>query len=138
MGENGDTWCVHRTPFDREKHPLCKAGIDYYQFRGAEPALGWIDHMPCIGKTPEARARCEKYHGRTPEEIEAEEREWKAAFGRVTLGLKAIREATGRKRGVSGSIPCPTCSKPLHYSVAASNGHVHAQCETPDCTGFMQ
>lgn len=138
MSDKGETWCVHRTPFDKEKHPVCKAGVDYYQFRGAEPALGWLDRMPCLGRDAEARARCEKYHGRTKEEIEADEREFVQAFARVSIALKVIREATKRKRGVRGTIPCPSCSKPLHYSVAASNGHVHAKCETPDCTVFLQ
>lgn len=51
---------------------------------------------------------------------------------------KAIQEKHPQKGFAKGTIPCPVCQKNLFYSRAASNGHVHARCETPDCICFME
>lgn len=134
----GDTWCRHRTPFDREKHPVCKIGIDYHQFREDVPALGWLSRMPCIGENSDARTRCPQYSGRSPEELAEEERELELHLDRIRGAMVAIREATKGRRGLQGKIVCPSCSKPLHYSVARVNGHVHARCETEHCVSFLQ
>lgn len=39
--------------------------------------------------------------------------------------------ADGRQ---DGTIPCPSCRRPLHYRYLAVG--LKAYCETPDCTGF--
>lgn len=36
-----------------------------------------------------------------------------------------------------GYIECPICSKKLGYLIA-SNGHVHAKCETKHCLSWME
>lgn len=133
-----DTWCRHRTAFDREKFPVCKDGVNYHEFRETLPGLTWLHSMPCLGESPEAIARCPKYSGYTDAEIEQRERDVEASMNRVGAALKAIREHTKGKRGLQGQISCPSCSKTLHFSVAAYNGHVHAKCETQGCVSFMQ
>ncbi len=49
-------------------------------------------------------------------------------FSPVLTAIKAIREKEGKKRGVQGSIPCPTCSAELKYSIASINGHIWGKC----------
>lgn len=136
-----DTWCRHRTGFDEKKHPVCQVGVDYHQFRKPSThvagVLAYID-MPCLGERPEDRARCSKYSAWTQEEIDQREIEIEQSLTRIGDALKAIRQATGGKRGVAGIIPCPACQKPLHYSVAGYNGHIHATCETQKCVCFQQ
>lgn len=127
-----DNWCRHRTAFDRDKFPVCKVGVDYHQFDGP------FNTKPCLGESAEAKARCSQYSGWTAEEIAEREREVEASMNRIRAAITAIREAVGGKRGLGGSIPCPTCSKPLHYSIARLNGHIHARCETPQCVSFME
>jgi hypothetical protein len=128
-----ETWCRHRTSFDKAIK-VCKAGVNFHTFE----APGEFRLMPCLGETPEAIARCAQYSARTPEELAEREREAAASMERICAAIIAIREATNGNRGLSGNIPCPTCSKPLHYSVARVNGHIHAKCETPQCVSFLQ
>lgn len=132
MSKSSDTWCKHRTPFDEKKHPVCKVGVNYHQFDGP------FRTKPCLGETEESRARCAQYTAYTPEELAEKERQIEASLDRMLAATIAIREATGGKKGVSGKIPCPTCAKPLHYSIAGNNGHIHAGCETPGCVRFLQ
>lgn len=133
-----DKWCRHRTAFDREKFPVCKVGVNYHEFREVKPGLTWMQSMPCLGESAEAIARCPQYSGYTDEEIAQHERDAEDSMKRIGEALKAIREHTKGERGLQGQIPCPTCSKPLHFSVARYNGHVHAKCETQGCVSFMQ
>lgn len=39
-------------------------------------------------------------------------------------------------RGASGTMPCPRCGKPLHWSWGGPRA-VRATCETPNCLAFM-
>lgn len=51
---------------------------------------------------------------------------------------KAIIEHCQDRCRCSGVLSCPVCEKGnLHYS-RASNGHVHARCETPGCVCWME
>lgn len=138
---NRDTWCRHRTAFDDKKHPVCQVGVNYHQFRQPSPhspgVMAYID-MPCLGEKPEDCARCPKYSGWTQEEIDQRELDIEASIARIGQAIAAIREAAAGKRGVAGEIPCPTCTKPLRYSIASYNGHIHARCETAQCVSFMQ
>lgn len=50
-----------------------------------------------------------------------------------------IRQQEGTRRGVRGEIPCPHCgSGRVRYSIAQLNGHIWAQCTTPDCVRFLE
>ena len=60
-----------------------------------------------------------------------------AKVEKAKIVFDAIREHTGDKREVSGTIVCPICdSDALEYSVAY-NGHIHARCNTKDCFFVM-
>lgn len=57
----------------------------------------------------------------------------------AATALAAIQEHAAGQRGIANVIPCPACGTgQLHYSVARSNGHIHARCSTPGCVTFMQ
>jgi hypothetical protein len=51
----------------------------------------------------------------------------------LTLGFAIIKEMAERLGKTSGNLPCPLCLGSVRFSVAASNGHCHACCETPGC-----
>lgn len=46
--------------------------------------------------------------------------------------LMAVKTAHGKERGTSGVMPCPNCRGTVEYSIAKSNGHVHARCTLCD------
>lgn len=60
--------------------------------------------------------------------------EAEAARGRseAVRTLRAIEKAAGEKRGVEGTVTCPTCGGVLRYSVAKSSGRIRAAC-SGDC-----
>lgn len=61
----------------------------------------------------------------------SEKTKTKPKISAVENGLEAIRlirEKEGKKRGVTGEVPCPACSKPFRYSIASYNGHIHGRC----------
>jgi hypothetical protein len=96
-----------------------------------------------LGQTPKKRAREESlaFLRSHPEElavIEQDEAEFAATLARAALATEAIRNVARGAKGVSGSIPCPTCGGILRYSVARCNGHIHAFCATDGCVAFMQ
>lgn len=127
-----NTWCRHRTPFDKEKHPVCKVGVDYHQFDQRH------SNMPCLGQSAEARAGCPQYSGYTPEEIAKHEADMKAGFERIGTIRQAIVanvKATGQRQGY---IPCPACKTGTVGYSQASNGHIHAGCSTPGCARWME
>jgi hypothetical protein len=61
--------------------------------------------------------------------------EWIERFVRA---IEAIQAHAAGRRGIEGTISCPSCQASLHYGIAAYNGHVHARCETPGCVDFIQ
>lgn len=74
----------------------------------------------------------------TPEERAAEESAFQSAFAKIMTARGAIVKATGSKRGVAGTIPCPVCGGELRYSIANVNGHIHAACATKECVRWME
>ena len=66
---------------------------------------------------------------------EKEKKETKSVFLSAISAIRAIKEKEGTNRKVAGEIPCPTCGKPLRYSIAY-NGHIHGRCEGGE-TVFM-
>lgn len=130
---NRDTWCRHRTPFGTD-HPVCKAGIDFHPFLIPSDRM---EHMPCLG-TPtqaEALATCPQYSGYSDEELAAREAEDAARWERI----KTIRAAIIASGKTGGEIECPACKTgKVRFSVARSNGHVHAGCSTEGCARWME
>jgi hypothetical protein len=65
--------------------------------------------------------------------------DFKAAMERlriIRMAIIAEHKATGKNHGV---IPCPACKTgKVEWSRATSNGHVWAQCSTPECAAWME
>lgn len=62
-------------------------------------------------------------------------------FPDVDKTLEAVRlcsDAAGKRKGVFGVVECPRCKGKLHWRTARSNGHIHACCDTLNCTEFIQ
>lgn len=126
-----DNWCRHRTPFTDE-HKTCKAGVDFHQFTGP------MATMPCLGETPEAKARCPQYSAWTQEEIDAREKRFEEGMGRMAIIRHAIVESVKATKNRSGAIPCPACKAGTVHFSQAINGHIHAGCTTKDCASWME
>lgn len=126
----GDTWCRHRTPFDKTKYPVCQIGVDYHQFS--------FDDCPCLGESERARVRCPSYSAMTPEELAAREAELLARFERIgTIRMAIVKQIkTTSVRG--GHMPCPCCKTGIVGYSQASNGHIHARCSTVNCASWME
>lgn len=119
----------------------CRAGVDpIYSFCGGD-RTGWVRKVPCL-RTNETEAICPAAEYPTMEEEEQRQREFQehsdrffAALVKVRPAIVAEHERTGLW---SGSLTCPQCSKPLHWSMSQSNSHVHARCETDNCIAWME
>jgi len=58
---------------------------------------------------------------------------------KVLRARKAITDKVGKQRGVSGEIACPVCATgKLRYSIAWTNGRIHAGCTTDNCVRWME
>lgn len=119
----------------------CKAGVDpIYSFAGGE-RFGWVKKVPCL-RPNEADAICPASDFPTKEEAEREEVMLKAAMDKFVKNVTVVRPAiiaqhkeTGKW---SGEIECPECSKRLRWTIAKSNNHVHAACETEGSISWIE
>ncbi|WP_336801670.1 hypothetical protein [Kaistia sp. MMO-174] len=68
-----------------------------------------------------------------PSRDDADER-----IARVERALRALRAIPDGKPGDVGTIPCPVCSKPLHYHYPEGGFRLRAYCETPMCVGLLE
>lgn len=132
MKRNSDTWCVHRTPFDEKKHPVCKVGINYHEFPSQ------YNKMPCLGETEEARKLCPKYLALTARQLEEKEKETNARFQRIGTIRQKIVETVKATKVRHGTMKCPCCPLRVVSYYQASNGHVHAACSTVNCASWME
>lgn len=136
--------CKHyngRDLFNRTTGGKCLAGVDpIYTFCDGD-RFGWVKKVPCL-RTNETEAICPAAEYPTMEEEMERQRELEAAMDAFIVVLTKVRpeiEAAHKATGKwSGSLECPQCSKPLHWSKAQCNGHVHARCETEDCVAWME
>lgn len=139
MSKESDLWCRYRTPFDKDKHPVCKVGIDYRKFPQN------FKLIPCIGANPDSKVLCPSYSPLTKQELQEKEDRIQARFKRIGEIREAIVE-TVKKSGnppkgrevVTGRIPCPCCKTGTVGYSQASNGHIHAACSTKDCAYWME
>ncbi|WP_276200090.1 hypothetical protein [Chelatococcus sp. XZ-Ab1] len=106
--------------------PRCAKGIDI---------SGPGEASPCLPAGSQFRARidCPLREDYTDEERVA----WRAwvdeSHERVRIVMAAI------PKGQGGVINCPACKVGrVHWSRSPRNGHLHAQCTTPNCFSVMQ
>lgn len=137
-------WCIHyrRPPFyyDEDKNWICGAGVNLHKaWEGVSH-----DKQPCFlddkGNSKPGAVLCAQLRRPTAEEIATYDA-WRVErtnkLGTVLAGIADWRAAhKGKSHGEI--VECPACKGRLHLSIAACNGHVHGQCETPDCVAWME
>jgi len=97
---------------------------------------------PCIGghHTPNVLDLCPKWERRSIERAEKHADAIDAALARMEIVMPVVakwRTWTSKNRvSKQGVIECPKCQGKLHLHQSSYNGHVHGQCETPDCVSW--
>lgn len=120
----------------------CAAGVDAVMSFCDGNRFGWIKRAPCFKDNVDA-PHCPAREFPTPEEVAEADAAFEAHVADFTkfmpiarANIVRIAEETKTSGGV---IDCPKCGgHRLRWSRARSNGHVHAQCETADCLGWME
>lgn len=125
------------------KDRKCGAGIDPVFSFCEGNTFGWVTRAPCFKSNVDAPP-CPSQVFATPEEARAEAE----AFERyiddfmtfVSTARGRILEIAQETNASSGAIDCPKCGtvNALRWTRARCNGHVHAQCSTKDCLGWME
>lgn len=129
--------CIH---FNGIQSESCKAGVKYEEkFSDGKGHLGPI---PCCGDdNPQP---CELLVLPSREQAERLADKHEVSMQKLTKCVNATHEhakarGLGKGHGGTGDLPCPTgCGGILHYSVAAYNGHIWANCSTPNCVRWME
>ena len=136
-------WCVHYRGISDRKGGFvdsCHAGVSYSAWRTKETR----PHQPCFldksGNSKPNALPCEKLRRPTPDEIAANEKSWERRKNNLVAALTVIAPWRKANKGKSASdvIECPICKGRLHLAIAASNGHVHANCDTAGCVSWME
>ena len=127
--------CKH---FNGIQNKICKAGINMRELAGGDDS-GWTKRLPCLPNNPD-KVECLKFELRSQEEIDAEEKDFEEARGRMREVGPIVDQIKKEHKGESwgGIVECPWCQGKLHLSHAAVNGHVWGQCETKGCLNWME
>jgi hypothetical protein len=132
------TQCRH---FNGTRHGKCQAGIVYAdQFPDAAMTLKCLPRLNPAGREAGDCPRFEIVSREEAEKAADEQLEYGEVFA---VARKLAHEdgkcmGFGKGRGGGGKVVCPKCGKRLIYAVAAYNGHMHGQCETPGCISWME
>lgn len=59
-------------------------------------------------------------------------------FELLLFGFAFVKRYAELRKMTSGEMPCPFCKKRLRFSIAESNGHMAARCETEKCINAME
>lgn len=140
----GFVHCKHyngRDLFNGSTDGKCRAGVDpIFSFCDGDRS-GWVRKVPCL-RTNETDAICPAAEYPTMEEELERQEELKRYMAEFIKNLTIVRpliEAQHKETGAwAGQVECPKCAKPLHWSMARCNGHVHARCETDNCISWME
>lgn len=119
--------CKH---FNGIRNDACDIGIVYDSVR--LPPNGTIgQRIPCV--RPDGKEYCGMCVFPTNEEQAAEDAQRTKSIEATMKVMAAVRE----QNSPSGKLPCPLCECVVTFWIA-SNGHIRALCETPNCIAFMQ
>jgi hypothetical protein len=136
-------YCQHYKPAPGLK-TNCSMGVDINTVRvipSDEQRAKGIFGQPCLSGhlLDDATAICPHWIRRTREQGEERADSLERSIRNMTL-VGPVVSAWRKKlpRGKSEVIECPACKGRLHLSQAASNGHVHGQCETKECVSWME
>lgn len=70
-------------------------------------------------------------------DLHAQEAEFNASLARINTARAAIVAKEGKRRSITGEIPCPVDGGVLRYSLAF-NGHIRAACSNKECVRWME
>lgn len=127
--------CIH---FNGLMHKTCNAGIEYDTLDRDDRRVFRVA-LPCIHRPEVPQCKCAKFQLPTPEEVQAKLKAYEESKQKVAQGLQAVQHLRKIHEGEnwSGFIECPVCKHKL-WVRHASNGHIWAKCETPDCIAWME
>lgn len=111
----------------------CEIGIEYKSIKDNS-----VRPYRLICCDADSRVPCVSYEPYTAEEIAERERVTSEQLALVIAAMTKIKEINGKRRGIRGTIDCPKCGRPLHYSISSYNGHTHGECETSGCVSWVQ
>ncbi|MCA9340274.1 MAG: hypothetical protein KDA17_05150 [Candidatus Saccharibacteria bacterium] len=134
-------YCVHFKRIGFLKREIeCKAGFGDETLLATLKAGGTLLDVPCIdGHKLPAKDRCPGWKRVTRKDAEAKVAKSEKSMERLIAALTVIAPWKAKPpQGKQEVIECPICKGRLHLSQAASNGHVHASCETDGCVRFME
>jgi hypothetical protein len=124
-------------------YQTCLAGVNYRQAfgdgRGLNARLACLTLNDFTCKTP-----CEKREFPTAAEVaererQVQERHQLSSDAYALCSKDAIAHGFVRGgRGSIGKVECPQCHGVLQYTIAGSNGHISAKCQTKGCLCWMQ
>lgn len=61
------------------------------------------------------------------------------AYPLSMIAIVIVQQAVGKRRGLVGTMPCPSCGTGIvHFSVANINGHIWGMCTSKNCLRWMQ
>lgn len=59
-------------------------------------------------------------------------------FANIKKARTAITDKHGKERGYQGDMQCPCCNTGTLMYSCASNGHIHAKCDSGKCVSWME
>jgi hypothetical protein len=143
---------------NRDKLAKCKAGVIYLEvarplndedrvwhqanYPRSDPTwTGIFKRLPCHAENG-LQANCTQYCEPTAEELTEQDKLISKMFTDVMTARKAITDyikVNNLPRSCAGYLDCPICEqvRALVWS-RASNGHIHAQCNTEGCVQWME
>lgn len=130
--------CIH---YNGTVNKRCEAGV-YYEKVGRAGSGTLFNHLPCFADNG-ISGLCTECQYPSEQQL-AESDAWISNYiAKITTARNVIvdhlEKSDSLRRDVSGEITCPHCGGKLKFSYAgAYNRHIHAQCETADCVGWME
>lgn len=133
--------CEYYNGWQMFHNPVCSAGINPILSYCDNDRTGWVNKAPCFKRNTDA-PHCPKQTFLSHEEYVRQSEIRREKSLQSIQNIVVVRpmivtehERTGKS---SGRIECPICSNTLIWSRAECNGHIHAQCETDGCVGWME
>ena len=127
--------------FPLTKARTCDAGVKYMKMNPEPIHEGWMGKLPCL-KRNEADCQCKHRSFPTKEELEGADKltadDWWANIQGSIEIIPIIRADADSKHTNSGTVICPLCQCPMHYTISGPRNHVHASCTTKGCLSFIE
>ena len=141
-------WCRHHSSPGALQH-VCALGLDIQAMTTAQVGadkLGRHYMLPCHTSCLDhiTKAKCDMRVLPTQDEIAQAEADTAAAVAEFVKRLEVVEpwaakiKHNHKGQDAAGSDECPVCGGTVFYRHSAYNGHIAAQCKTPECLNFME